>query len=365
MTRDATSILTLTVIQRKPVGYRADFLLSYDSGKSAYLSAQEREQLKKLGETPALAEAAGTFARDLAARLLIDLSWASSQLEGNTYSLLDTERLIQHGQAAQGKDASETQMILNHKRAIENLMEGAEEIAFNRFTLMSLHAALSENLLADPAHEGRLRTREVGITQSAYTPISIPQKIEEYFDIILVKLQAIANPFEQAFFAMVHLSYLQPFEAVNKRTSRLAANIPFIKGNLIPLSFLDVSRDAYVHGLLGVYEDNNVGLLKDIFVAAYERSSQKYHVVREAIGKPDPFRQKHRTAIYNAVRSVIMNELPATTDALVARALQAGIELPAEHRQFAAMVLAQLGLVTAENAGRYGLTPNQFQGWQT
>lgn len=346
------------------MGYRAGFLLGYDPGKSAYLSAQEREQLKKLGETPDLAEVAGTFARDLAARLLIDLSWASSQLEGNTYSLLDTERLIQHGQAAQGKGAAETQMILNHKRAIEILVEGAEEIAFNRFTLMSLHAALSENLLADPAYEGRLRTREVGITQSAYTPISIPQKIEEYFDILLTKLQGIANPFEQAFFAMVHLPYLQPFEDVNTRTSRLAANIPFIKGNLIPLSFLDVSRDAYVHGLLAVYEDNDVTLLKDIFLAAYERSSQKYRVVREAIGEPDPFRQKHRTAIYNAVRSVIMNELPATTDALVARAQQEGIELSVEHQQFASMVLAQLGLVTAENAGRYGLTPDQFRAWQ-
>jgi Fic family protein len=94
---------------------------------------------------------------------------------------------------------------------------------------------------------------------------------------------AIQNPFEQAFFAMVHLPYLQPFEDVNKRLSRLAANIPFIRENLSPLSFIDVPERAYVEGLLGVYELHRVELLRDVFVWAYDRSAKRYVAVRQSL----------------------------------------------------------------------------------
>jgi hypothetical protein len=107
---------------RRPVAYRQSFLEQYQPNHSAYLPPELREQLHAMGRSPAEQTPAGTFARDMLNRLLIDLSWASSQLEGNTYSRLDTERLIAFGQAADGKDALETQMILNHKQAIEYLV---------------------------------------------------------------------------------------------------------------------------------------------------------------------------------------------------------------------------------------------------
>lgn len=94
-----------------------------------------RRHLSELGRTPDNQRPAGTYARDLLNRLLIDLSWSSSRLEGNTYSLLDTKELIEHGNAAPGKDAKETQMILNHKAAIERLVDSAEEIGVNRYTM--------------------------------------------------------------------------------------------------------------------------------------------------------------------------------------------------------------------------------------
>src|SRR3979409_2696378 len=97
----------------------------------------------------------GSYAREILSRLLIDLSWNSSRLEGNTYSLLETERLLQQGEAAEGKDVRESQMILNHKRAIELLVQEASEIGFNRYTLLNLHALLAENLFADPRMSGR------------------------------------------------------------------------------------------------------------------------------------------------------------------------------------------------------------------
>ena len=136
---------------------------------------------------------------------------------------------------------------------------------------MNLHALLSNNLLPDPGASGRLRTFDVGIYKSVFVPLAVPQLISELFDVILEKTKQIKNPFEQAFFTMVHLPYLQPFDDVNKRVSRLAANIPFAHHNLSPLSFIDVPDDIYIQGMIGVYELNRVELLKDVFLWAYER----------------------------------------------------------------------------------------------
>ena len=238
---------------RKAVGYNRQFLDGYRPNTSFYLSPKERAQLAELGRTKAGVEAAGTYAKQILNRLLIDLSWNSSRLEGNTYSLLDTRRLIEFGEQAQGRNRLETQMILNHKDAIAFLVSAAEEIGFNRYTVLNLHAILAQNLLLDEEAAGRLRRIAVGIEKSAFHPLEVPQLIEECFNQVLATANAIQDPFEQSFFAMVHLPYLQPFDDVNKRVSRLAANIPFIKGNLSPLSFTGVPRSSYTDAMLGVY----------------------------------------------------------------------------------------------------------------
>ena len=262
--------------QRRPVGYKIEFLEAYQPNVTAYLPLKLREQLYELGRSPTTNAPAGTFVRDILSRLLIDLSWASSKLEGNTYTRLDTERLIEFGQTAEGKDAFETQMILNHKAAIEYLVYDPVHAALTPDTVIALHALLSDGLMPDPLTCGRIRHRAVDIGGSVYLPIALPQRLEELFAITVSMAAEIRDPFEQAFFLMVHLPYLQPFEDVNKRVSRLAANIPFIAHNLCPLSFVDVPQQAYVDGVLGVYELNRVDLLRDVFVWAYERSCQQY-----------------------------------------------------------------------------------------
>ena len=212
-------------------------------------------------------------------------------------SLLDTKRLIEFGLEAEGRDHREAQMILNHKDAIEFLALNAADIGFNRYTVLNLHGILANNLLADPTAAGRLRHIGVGIGGSVYHPPETPQLIEECFVQLLATAGAITDPFEQAFFAMVHLPYLQPFDDVNKRVSRLAANIPFIKANLSPLSFTDVPRDLYSHAVLGVYELNRTDLLRDVFIWAYERSADRYAAIQQSLGEPDPFRLRYREAL--------------------------------------------------------------------
>lgn len=292
--REIRRLVQSPLSARTPVGYNPDFLDGYMPGESAYLSPVLRAKLAGWGQVGLSDLPAGTYVRQVLGRLLIDLSWNSSRLEGNTYSLLETQRLIALGESAEGKAAEETQMILNHKEAIEMLADQAEEIGFNRYTVCNLHALLSDNLLADPAACGRLRSRPVGISGTVYHPLEVPQQIEERFLLMLEKAEAISDPFEQAFFIMVQLPYLQPFEDVNKRVSRLAANIPLVRYNLCPLSFVDVPQEDYVNGLISVYEQNRVEYLRDVFVWAYRRSAARYSAVLQSLGDPDPFRLRYR-----------------------------------------------------------------------
>jgi len=348
---------------RNPVGCNRDFLDEYRPNETFYLSTETRQRLFELGHSPDGQRPAGTYAQKIFNRLLIDLSWNSSRLEGNTYSLLETERLLELGEAAEGRDALEAQMILNHKAAIELLVEQAEEIGFNRYTVLNLHALLSDNLLY-PQACGRLRTIAVGIGESVYHPLEMPQLIDECFQQILDSAVAISDPFEQAFFAMVHLPYLQPFEDVNKRVSRLAANLPLIRENLSPLSFVDVPERAYVEGLLGVYELNNIELLRDVFVWAYERSCMRYSAVRQSLGEPDPFRLRYRTLVAKIVTEIVN----AGMDKQVATAYirQHAIEnVPQEDRaRFVEVLETEVMSLHEGNIARYRLRPSQYQAWK-
>src|SRR6202030_317007 len=140
-------------------------------------------------------------------------------------------------------------------------------------------------------------------------PLEMPQLIEESFDQILATAAAITDPFEQAFFVMVQLPYLQPFDDVNKRVSRLAANISLIKVNLSPLSFADVPRQTYTEAVLGVYELTKIDLLRDVFIWAYERSAARYAAVRQSLGEPDPFRFRNRAALRQIIGEVVRGKM--------------------------------------------------------
>ncbi|MBK5968900.1 Fic/DOC family protein [Thiorhodovibrio litoralis] len=349
---------------RQPVSYQRAFLERYRPNQTFYLTEETRQRLVEMGRPPDAERPAGTYARRIYNRLLIDLSWNSSRLEGNTYSLLETERLLELGEAAEGKDALEAQMILNHKAAIELLVEQADEIGFNHYTILNLHGLLADNLLADPLAGGRLRTIGVGIAGTLYYPLDVPQLIEECFRQVLDTAAAIADPFEQAFFALVHLAYLQPFEDVNKRVSRLAANIPLIRQNLCPLSFVDVPERAYIDGVLGVYEMNRIELLRDVFIWAYQRSCARYSAVRQSLGEPDRFRLRYRALIAEMVAKVVRDRLDKKAATALIRQ-GAAEQLPAEDQgRFVEVAETELMSLHEGNIARYRLRPAEYQVWR-
>jgi hypothetical protein len=349
---------------RIPVGYNRAFLDSYQPNKTFYLSTENRQRLYEMGCSPKNEQPAGTYARQIFDRLLIDLSWNSSRLEGNTYSLLETELLLELGEMAEGKNALETQMILNHKAAIELLVEQATEIGFNMYTILNLHALLSNNLLADPQACGRLRAIPVGISGTVYHPLEVPQLIDECFRQVLTTATEIIDPFEQVFFVMVHLPYLQPFEDINKRVSRLAANIPLIRRNLCPLSFVDTPERAYIDGTLAVYELNRVELLRDVFIWAYQRSCARYSAIRQSLGDPDPFRLKYRVQISELVAEVVRNCMKKRKAAdWIARKAESIISSD-DHNRFIEIVETELGSLHEGNIARYRLRPAEFTTWK-
>ncbi|MEO0445308.1 MAG: Fic family protein [Verrucomicrobiota bacterium] len=362
--REIRSYLRGPIASRTPIGYDSKFLQSYIPNQTTYLSTALKQDLARAGQVGVSGLPAGTYIRQVLHRLLIDLSWNSSRLEGNSYSLLETERLIHLGEEANGKDIQETQMILNHKGAIEMLAEQAEEIGFNRYTICNLHALLSDNLLADPGACGRLRDREVGIGGSVFLPLANPQQIEERFSEILEKAETIEDPFEQAFFVMVHLPYLQPFEDVNKRVSRLAANIPMVRHNLCPFSFLDVPPEDYINGLMGIYELKQIDYFRDVFVWAYQRSAARYSAVLQSLGDPDPFHLRYRSEIKDLVASIVRKALNKRN--AIGEVTSFGeMKIDDKDRaKFIEVVETELLNLHEGNIARFRLRPSDFKGWK-
>jgi Fic/DOC family protein len=349
---------------RKPAGYNRQFLDSYRPNATFYLTPEERKRLAEIGKPNFAAAAAGTYAKQVLIRLLIDLSWNSSRLEGNTYSLLDTKRLIEFGEEAQGHNHLEAQMIVNHKDAIEFLVSTADEIGFNRYTILNLHGILAQSLLPDQGAPGRLRHIAVGIERSTFRPLEVPQLIDECFNQMLATAAAINDPFEQALFIMVQLPYLQPFDDVNKRVSRLAANIPFIQRNLSPLSFTDVPQSVYTEAILGVYELNQIDLLKDMFLWAYRRSAEQYAAVRQSLGEPDPFRFKHSAALRQVVSEVVRSGFSrGAANTYLAHWTEEHIAAPDRDR-FREMAEIELLSLHEGNFARYQIRPSEFAAWQ-
>ena len=161
-----------------------------------------------------------------------------------------------------------------------------------------------------------------------------------------------------------HSGNLQPFQDVNKRVSRLAANLPRIRDNLCPLSFIDAPERDYIDGILGVYELNRVELLRDVFCWAYERSCARYSAVRQSLGEPDPFRLRYRELVADCVRGVVtgLMDKKATTAHLRRRASRA--LPPADGARLVDVVETEVMSLHEGNIARFRLSPPEFDAWK-
>lgn len=350
--RALLGVLQGPLAARNPVTYQRKFVDDYVPNVSSLLPADLAQTLFSEGRMQGQ-QAAGTYARKVLEQLLIDLSWSSSRLEGNTYSLLATEQLFEKGVHDGGRDAV---MLLNHKRAIEFMVDAVPQYGFTGPVVSNIHALLMQDLLEDADTLGAIRRKVVNISDTVYVPTQVPSLLAEMLSAIIERARLIKNPVEAAFFLWVNLAYLQPFEDGNKRTSRLAANIPLMLYNCAPLSFLDVDPHDYALAMVGVYELLDVSLASELFAWTYRRALRKYAVILESMGAPDPFRVKHRERLNEAIQAIVREGLSATV-------ATGSLEPGDEAQRFAAMLEDELIKLTVNNCARYRLTMRAVEDW--
>jgi fido (protein-threonine AMPylation protein) len=338
---------------RDPVTYQREFVEGYLPNQTWLMPQELAETLYRDGRLREQ-QPAGTYARKVLEQLLIDLSWSSSRLEGNRYTLLATEDLFKRGGPGGDTDAV---MLLNHKTAIEFLVDAVPLQGLSVALIRNLHAVLMQDLLADTDMLGVIRKKIVNISDTVYVPTQVPAVLEEMLAMIVAKARAIKNPIEAAFFLWVNLAYLQPFEDGNKRTSRLAANVPLMLYNCSPLAFLDVDPHDYAQAMLGVYEFLDVSRAVDLFAWTYRRSIRKYAVVMESMGAPNPLRVQYRPHLTQAIGLVVRDR----------KTMQAALtEMGLTEEQapgFEAMLLDELNKLEIFNCARYRLTLEATQAW--
>jgi Fic family protein len=282
-------------------------------------------------------------------------------MEGNTYSILETERLLQFGEEATGKDRKEAVMILNHKEAIQYVVDNLASIAVSRADICNIHALLADGLLIDPAMAGRLRRMPAGITHSSYRPLEDQYEIEEEFGILIQKAAAITDPFEQSFFLLVHIPHLQAFDDINKRTSRIASNIPLLKADLAPMSFVTMDDGAYIDALIGIYELNNVELLREVYLDAYMTSAENYKILRAEVESPNKAALAYREFVREAVRRCVLEWKAFRAEEVMAMTVAADIP-ETDRKQVVDYVGQEFAGLHEGNIIRYRLKPDDLVG---
>jgi len=208
-------------------------------------------------------------------RFIIELSWKSSKIEGNTYTLLDTERLIREGIPAEGNTKNETTMILNHKKAFSFIMDHLDNLHKNGIN-SNFVEKVHELLTFDLGVSRGIRTGLVGVIGSKYKPLDNKYQIKEALESLYKTVNGMKNSYSKALILLVGISYIQPFEDGNKRTARLLCNAVLLVSRCAPLSYRSVDENNYRESILVFYEKNSLEPMKKIFIEQYLFSTQNY-----------------------------------------------------------------------------------------
>ncbi len=206
-------------------------------------------------------------------RLAIDLSWKSSQIEGNTYSLLETERLLKEQETAAGKPKDDATMLLNHKEAINFILENPDYVVpMSIARVEDIHSLLLKGLGVDR----NIRQRRVGISGTNYKPLDNEHQIREALTDMCDLVNSKDNVFEKALLVLVLISYIQAFGDGNKRTARIVSNAVLIGNGYCPISFRTIDSVEYKKAMLIFYEQNNMSIFKEIFISQFEFAVKTY-----------------------------------------------------------------------------------------
>lgn len=341
--------------KRSKIGYHSEWLDSYVPNQTTYLRPDTLDRLMKRCP-PGTAPLASLNDHEVS-MFMCDLSYASSRLEGNAYDYAGTLKLLEHHIETSNCSDREKVEILNHRDAVRYLINGIREDPDNfkltPYTVRSLHSLLSSDLLKDRNMCGNLRTSSVQVKFSSYMPLYIPSQISSGFDKVITTANQIENPFEQSFFLLVHLPYLQPFEDCNKRTARVVCNLPLMRAGITPISWMDALTMQYKDAVLAIYEHNEPLLMDEIFADCFVRSAEKFSLMQRQ-QNPDPIAARYRQEIRETVRARVLDDEERISPNVQADA--------AEFLNYIDLELQALG--HNEMIGvRYGLSPGAIAEW--
>lgn len=272
---DLNQYFTLEADQRKNI--HPSFNTSIFSQLHDIISQDEHLRLQQIFRSfsTATEKLDSTIRQRELERFMIELSWKSSKIEGNTYSLLETERLIQEKQEAQGHSKQEAIMILNHKDAFQTIVK--ERVSFQKISLNSI-LELHNILTKDLSIESGIRRYPVGITGTAYRPLDNEWQIKENLETLIAYINATRHPLEKGLIITSMIAYLQPFADGNKRTARMLANAVLLAHNYFPLSYRSIDEGEYKSAQILFYETNNLFHIKRLFLEQYRFALQTYFV---------------------------------------------------------------------------------------
>ena len=353
-------------VRRPPVEYNHTLLADYTPNKTRYLPVTSAQRLERIGKRTGLAGQAGTYVLKIYDQLLLDLSFHSSRMEGNTYSHEQASRLIHKQLPAADRSDEETTMILNHKDAIEYLVKRVHSDKLSVELILTLHALLSENLVSY-GYAGAIRDTDVLIGDSTYVPLSGEGegkfRLTENLNLLVTKANAIDNIFERSLFLLLHVSYLQAFIDVNKRTARLVCILPMIKNDYIPISFVGVDQNTYVSCLISFYETGAWQPMAEYFADSYEKACQQFSEAARQTGW-DEFGARYRQQRREILARIVQEQVPKTKAGDFARSQLPAAVKPDDIDRFCEMIeTAAISLNLAQLVG-IGVSRQEFERWQ-
>lgn len=308
LTADARRVAT-DPRRRTPILYDSKRIGAYTPNETRWLPEAAAIRMKRaVDEAGGQRLDASTYNRAIAERFLIDLSWASSNLEGNTYDHLSTEMLIKYGESASGRDRTETAMILNHKAAISAMIDGLDD-TFPDVREIQRRQVLMMRDLMDPADLGTIRRNTVHVSSTSYLPSTDYTALASGLSDLLAKAREVENPFEASFVLLAGTSYLQAFGDGNKRMGRLLSNEPLLRAGLPPLSFIGIDKTPYILGLIEFYETGTTALLGDAIAESYETTAADYIRSITAQRIPHALELRERTLMSEALGQIFRHRI--------------------------------------------------------
>jgi Fic family protein len=346
--------------QRPVAAYDAARLDGYEPNKTRWLTVDAEARMRAAAGRLSHHLDAATYSRRISERFRIGLAWASSHLEGNTYSYLDAEALIKFSQQTDGHDWTEVTMILNHKRAITLLLESVDTSDITPQWMSRAHSLLMRDPL-DAPDLGRMRLTggDIRIGGSSYRPSANHARLSVDLGALCWAVSETENPFEASFLSLAGMSYLQAFADGNKRMGRLSCNLPLLRAGLPPMSFLFVSASEYISALLVFYELGDAAPLADVVSQAYAEAAPHYKAALATQRPPRNAEIQNRARINRLVAEIVSaaaEGMPLDEDVHLRAALADLAET--DRAVVAESVRAALAVIGPDNFGTWEVPPD-------